>query len=104
MARFFRKRKWVHYGGNYGGEYSRSRRAEEAEQAGRYPRTRAAKALGITVQEFKALQSFGSYYPSEWHHVGRYAAQVTYYDPDELLARVQERWVEIDTIYSNDNH
>ena len=62
----------------------RSWGAEEAEQYGRYPRTRAAEYLGVSVKAFRAGCIASRYTSSEWHHVGKYASMVDYYDTEEL--------------------
>tara|TARA_Y100001963_G_C6721964_1_gene419544 strand:+ start:225 stop:569 length:345 start_codon:yes stop_codon:yes gene_type:complete len=64
----------------------RSWNAEEAEQYGRYPRTRAAESLGVSVKAFRAGCIACEYVASEWHHVGKFASAVTYYDTEELKA------------------
>lgn len=60
--------------------FSRSFRATVAESEGKKPLTRAAKATGIPASVIKAV-----FEPSEWHHVGKYAARVDYYDCDAIL-------------------
>jgi len=62
----------------------RSWGAEEAEQYGRYPRTRAAEHLGVSVKAFRAGYAASDYTSNEWHHVGKYAAAIDYYDTHEL--------------------
>ena len=64
--------------------YSRSYNAECAEKEGRLPRTRAAAYFGLSVKAFDAGCNEANYYTSEWHHVGKYANKVDYYDCDEL--------------------
>lgn len=66
--------------------YSRSFNAEAAEQDGRYPRLRAAKALGLSPAAFDAGCKAIGYVATEWHHVGKYANEVYYYDTVELSA------------------
>jgi hypothetical protein len=55
-----------------------------AEQQGRYPLTRAvaflAKAHGIT--KAVAHEILGRVGSREWHHVGKYANRVYYYETD----------------------
>lgn len=64
--------------------YSRSANAEAAENQGRLPRIRAAKELEISVKAFDAgCQAIG-YVATEWHHVGKYANRVDYYDTVKL--------------------
>lgn len=64
--------------------YSRSYNATTAEQDGRYPRTIAAKKLFLSVKAFDAGCEKAGYTSTEWHHVGKYANIVYYYDTDEL--------------------
>lgn len=79
------------------GAYSRSRRAIEAQDEGRYPITVAsgivAKSYGISRKRARQLlEEIGS---DEWHHVGKYANHVYFYETDfsvldlaELSARL----------------
>src|ERR1700744_3458615 len=64
--------------------FSKSARAHEAENNGRYPRARAAKELGVSVKAFDSGCDAANYHTSEWHHVGAYATPVDYYDTNEL--------------------
>jgi hypothetical protein len=66
------------------GSYSRSYNAEVAESEGRLPRTRAAAALGVSAPAFDAGCKAAGYICDEWHHVGKYANRVDYYDAEEL--------------------
>lgn len=66
--------------------YSRSAGAEYAEREGRYPRTRAAKELGLSVKAFDAGCAKINHRSTEWHHIGKYANRVDYYDTHELAA------------------
>ena len=62
------------FGGS--GTGSRSRRAQIAESHGKEPATRAAKTWG-----FKSASALKKWVKtSEWHHVGKYASAVDYYD------------------------
>lgn len=83
MARRWGRRS-AYYGRNYGNEYSRSAGAQEAENQGRYPRTKAAKHLGVSVKAFDAGCEAAGYRSTEWHHVGKYASMIDYYDTNEL--------------------
>lgn len=65
--------------------YSRSHNAEVAEEEGRFPRTRAAAHLGLSVRAFDAACKAVGYRATEWHHVGKYANEVTYFDTAELV-------------------
>ena len=64
--------------------YSRSYNASAAEAEGRLPRTRAAAELRVSVAAFDAGCDAAGYSSREWHHVGKYANQVDYYDVEEL--------------------
>lgn len=64
--------------------YSKSLGAETAEREGRYSLTRAAQCLGISSAAFKKGIKKCSYTATEWHHVGKYANRVDYYDTTEL--------------------
>lgn len=71
--------------------FSRSVRAHVAETEGRSPITRAARTLaeltGCTIaMSRRVLEAIG---PCEWHHVGKYAAAVDFFDPyDPRAARM----------------
>ena len=81
MRRFKRwGRRTAYYGANHGNEYSKSARASDAESAGRLPITRAAKSLGLSVDAFRAGCRAIGYHSTEWHHVGKYATMVDYWD------------------------
>lgn len=60
--------------------YSRSCNAEVAESQDRFPLTRAAQYLGLSSAAFKAGLSNAGISTNEWHHVGKYANRVDYYD------------------------
>jgi hypothetical protein len=65
--------------------FVRSRNASVAEQDGKLPITRAVKILakrcGVTQKKARAvLEKQG---PSEWHHVGKFAQQIDYYDVEK---------------------
>lgn len=64
--------------------YSRSYGASCAEAEGRYSLTRAAKEMGLSSVAFKAGLAKAGYRSTEWHHVGKYANTVDYYDTTEL--------------------
>lgn len=76
------RRKGAYYSRN--GSYSRSANAEWAEEENRFPRSRAAKHLGVSVKAFDAGCLACGYVATEWHHVGKYAAMVDYYDCEAL--------------------
>lgn len=79
--RRFRRRS-AYYSRNQ--SYSRSHNAECAEHDGRLPRTRAASRLGVSAKAFAAGCAHCGYTSTEWHHVGKYATMVDYYDTREL--------------------
>lgn len=69
------------------GGYSRSYNAEQAEAEGRFPISRAAKIVAENAEctiafARKCLDRIGS---SEWHHVGKYAARVYYYETEKAV-------------------
>ncbi len=78
----FKKRSWAYYGRN--DSYSKSLNAENAEADGRYPKSRAAKELGLSLKAFKTGLHAADYTSNEWHHVGKYATAVSYFDTKEL--------------------
>lgn len=57
--------------------YSRSYNAECAEEDGRYPATRFKAVYGIDPRKVVAAH--------EWHHVGKYAARVDYFDIEDVM-------------------
>lgn len=63
--------------------YSKSNNAVEAEAAGRYPITKAAKIVaqktGVTIKEARrVLKELGT--GGEWHHSSKFFNAVDYYD------------------------
>jgi hypothetical protein len=68
----------------------RSLNARQAEVDGKMPLLRAsasvAKSLAITKAAARALVEAAG--PCEWHHVGKYAARVDYYDTRAITAAV----------------
>lgn len=90
------RKRWAYYGKNQ--SYSKSANAESAEADGRWPRTRAAKALGLSVAAFDAGCKAAGYVSREWHHSGKYATQVDYYDTNELAGNA-EFWKGAATAY-----
>lgn len=64
--------------------YSKSYNAIIAESEGRYSRTVAAKKLGLSIKAFDAGCAYINYRSTEWHHVGKYANAVDYYDTKDL--------------------
>ena len=78
-------KRWTYYKAN--NSYSRSRNASLAEEEGRYPKTRAAQAMGVNLKIFNMAIQNGIISTDEWHHVGRYAAKVWYYDTKEITRK-----------------
>lgn len=68
--------------------YSRSFNAECAEEEGRLPLTRAAKAIGLSLNHFKETLKLANIKTNEWHHVGKFANRVDYYDTIEIRNNV----------------
>ena len=64
--------------------YSRSANAEAAEEDGRLPRSRAAASLGLSLAAFDAGSRAIGYTPTEWHHVGKCANRVDYFDVPKI--------------------
>lgn len=64
--------------------YSRSHNAEMAELDNRYPLTRFCQFFGLDKEKVKAKGT------TEWHHVGKYATMVDYYDWREFVTHWQE--------------
>lgn len=65
--------------------YSRSYNAHVAEAEGRMPATRAAKAWG-----FKSAAELRRWVTtSEWHHVGKFANAVDYFDTDGWITELE---------------
>ena len=60
--------------------YSRSYNASQAEQEGRFPLTRAAQYIGLTRAAFLKGAEHADLKTTEWHHVGKYANKVDYWD------------------------
>jgi hypothetical protein len=69
-----------------------------AEEEGRLPRSRAAARLGLSQKAFDAGCRAVGYVATEWHHVGRYAIRVRYYDTN-FLAEDPAFWVGAATAY-----
>ena len=68
------------YGGNSGYVgYSMSKRAAEAREEGRFPKTDFKKEYGVTDKELKALVDAGIVSDREWHHTSMYGNKTTFY-------------------------
>lgn len=62
----------------------KSLRAIYAEEEGRYPKTHAAKALGLSLATFNRAIEEGAISTKEWHHTGKYANRTDYWDTREV--------------------
>ena len=79
-----RFREW--YGGNSGYVgYSMSKRAAQAREEGRFPKTDFKKEYGVTEKSFNALVKIGAIDDSEWHHTSKYGNKTTFYRWDDDL-------------------
>jgi len=80
------KRRAAHYCRFDAGyeSYGKSYNASCAEENGRLPLTRAAYHLGVNTVAFRVGCAAADYKVSEWHHVGKFATPVDYYDTNEL--------------------
>lgn len=58
----------------------RSHRAEDAIANRRMPKTMAARELGISPKAFELGCVAVGYFPTEWHHTGKYGDRTTFYD------------------------
>lgn len=71
-------------GGNSGYiGYSMSRRAAEAREEGRFPKTDFKKEYGVTDKSLSALVKAGIVSDKEWHHTSKYGNKTTFYSWDE---------------------
>ena len=61
--------------------YSKSNNAVDAENCGRFPATRLAKLLNVSVDAIRQVLE-----PSEWHHTSSWYNETNYYDGAALLA------------------
>jgi hypothetical protein len=82
--------------------YSRSYNAERAEEEGRYPLTRAIRVVaaryGITKSAARKLLELS--WQGEWHHVGKYANEINYYDTNICeLCREDDDLLELVTTF-----
>ncbi|MBO4693435.1 MAG: hypothetical protein J5659_03455 [Clostridia bacterium] len=73
-----------YFGGNSGySGYSMSKRAIEAREDGRYPKTDFLKVYHITENSLFALVELGYINNSEWHHTSSWGNRTTFYGWDE---------------------
>lgn len=101
-----RYRDW--YGGNSGYVgYSMSKRAAEAREEGRYPKTDFKKEYNMPQQTLDALVDAGVIDNSEWHHTSKHGNRTTFYGwvLDEYADIYAENKKEIDALAKevNDN-
>lgn len=67
-------------GGNSGYVgYSMSKRAAEAQENGRYPKTTFKKVYGVTDKALQALVSCGFINATEWHHTSKFGNKTAFY-------------------------
>ena len=72
------------FGGNSGYVgYSMSKRAAQAREEGRYPKTDFKKVYDIPSNTFDILVSAGVIDDSEWHHTSSWGNRTTFYKWDE---------------------
>lgn len=89
------------FGGNSGYVgYSMSKRAAEAKEEGRYPKTEFRREYHITAKSLDMLASLGFINNSEWHHTSMYGNKTPFYSwtEDELAGDYLKHKKEIDTL------
>lgn len=89
------------FGGNSGYvDYSMSKRAAEAKEEGRYPKTEFRREYHITAKSLDMLTSLGFINNSEWHHTSMYGNKTPFYGwaEDELADDYLKHKKEIDTL------
>jgi hypothetical protein len=89
------------FGGNSGYVgYSMSKRAAEAKEEGRYPKTEFKKEYHITEKSLDMLTRLGFIDNSEWHHTSMYGNKTPFYGwtEDELTDDYLKHKKEIDTL------
>lgn len=68
------------FGGNSGYVgYSMSRRAANAREEGRYPKTDFKKIYGLTDKTLSVLVTLGIIDNTEWHHTSKFGNKTTFY-------------------------
>lgn len=68
------------FGGNSGYVgYSMSRRAANAREEGRYPKTDFKKIYGLTDKTLSVLVDLGIISDTEWHHTSKFGNKTTFY-------------------------
>ena len=89
------------FGGNSGYVgYSMSKRAAEAKEEGRYPKTEFRREYHITEKSLDMLTRLGFIDNSEWHHTSMYGNKTPFYGwaEDELADDYLKHKKEIDTL------
>lgn len=89
------------FGGNSGYVgYSMSKRAAEAKEEGRYPKTEFKKEYHITEKSLDMLTRLGFIDNSEWHHTSMYGNKTPFYGwtEDELADDYLKHKKEVDTL------
>ena len=89
------------FGGNSGYVgYSMSKRAAEAKEEGRYPKTEFRREYHITAKSLDMLTRLGFIDNSEWHHTSMYGNKTPFYGwaEDELADDYLKHKKEIDTL------
>ena len=89
------------FGGNSGYVgYSMSKRAAEAKEEGRYPKTEFRREYHITAKSLDILTSLGFINNSEWHHTSMYGNKTPFYGwtEDEFADDYLKHKKEIDTL------
>lgn len=86
------------FGGNRGYVgYSMSKRAADARNEGKFPKTDFKKEYGITGKLFNILEDIGVIGVQEWHHTSMYGNRTDFYgwEDEEDLGVWNERSEEI---------
>ena len=89
------------FGGNSGYVgYSMSKRAAEAKEEGRYPKTEFRREYHITEKSLDMLTSLGFIDNSEWHHTSMYGNKTPFYGwaEDEFADDYLKHKKEVDTL------
>lgn len=89
------------FGGNSGYVgYSMSKRAAEAKEEGRYPKTEFRREYHITAKSLDTLTSLGFIDNSEWHHTSMYGNKTPFYGwaEDEFADDYLKHKKEVDTL------
>lgn len=95
-------RTW--YGGNSGYKgYSMSKRAVEAREEGRYPKTDFKKVYGINDATLNALVELNVISNDEWHHTSKYGNKTKFYSwiDDDYIPLFDENKKEIQALIKN---